>query len=141
MMMLSKSEIINALLEAGYRMTRQRRTIVDILSKRSDHPSVRTVFTEANRILPEISLATVYNTLNALVKLGVLREIEFEQSENRFDTNLSPHINLVCMVCGNIEDYLLELPVKPQKIQKEVGFVTSDYRLEYRGICKICDNK
>lgn len=138
MMILSKSEMINALQKAGYRMTRQRQTIVEILSKRSDHPSIRTIFTEVNGVLPEISLATVYNTINALVNLGVIREIEFDQSENRFDTNLSPHINLVCKMCGNIEDYLIELPIKPQKIQKEIGFETSDYHLEYRGICQSC---
>jgi len=138
MKIIPERDILDALHKAGYRMTRQRLSIVGQIAGRRDHPSVRQIFDEVNKVKPDISLATVYNTLNALVQLGLLKEIEFEESDNRFDTNLAPHINLICTLCGHIEDYGVRLPVRASKIARETGFQTFDYCLEYRGICSSC---
>ena len=139
MTVLSKEEMIHVLRRAGYRLTRQRLTIIESVTGRTDHPSVKQVYHEINGLEPDIGLSTVYNTLNTLDALGVLKEIEFEETDNRFDTNLEPHINLVCTECGEIQDYTVKLPVKTSKIVRDKGFTTSDYRLEYRGICQTCN--
>ena len=141
MNIISKQDMIEVLRNAGFRITRQRLAIVAKMAGRLDHPSVKQIFNELNASQPEISLATVYNTLNALVDLRLLKEIEFEESDNRFDTNLTPHINLICTVCGDIDDYMVKLPVRSSKLARERGFETSDYYLEYRGICNSCRTK
>jgi len=137
----SKAAIIEELKKAGYRMTRHRRAIIEIIAERKDHPSVRQVYNKIRLQSPDISLATVYNTLNMLVEMNLLKEIDFEETDNRFDTNLIPHINLVCTICGSINDFEYDLPVVPDIIRAKDGFVTKEYRLEYRGICKNCQNK
>jgi len=141
MNIISKQDMIEALRDAGFRITRQRLAIVAQMAGRLDHPSVKQMYNEINTSKPEISLATVYNTLNALVDLRLLKEIEFEESDNRFDTNLTPHINLICTVCGRIDDYMVKLPVRSSKLAREKGFETSDYCLEYRGTCNSCRTK
>ena len=137
-MNISIDDILSELKKAGYRITRHRRAIINFISGRQDHPSVRTVYNNIRMKEPGISLATVYNTLNLLVKMNLLSELEFDETDNRYDTNLSPHLNLICTKCGSIIDYNYKLPVSPDIIQSKVGFITQDYRIEYRGICKQC---
>ncbi len=85
-----------------------------------------------------MSLATVYNTLATLVELGLLKELEFEAEDNRYDTNVSPHINLVCTSCGEISDFERRPPVSSDEIRKALGFETTGIRMEYQGICARC---
>ncbi len=134
----SKDDMAAALGEAGLRVTRQRQAIIDCLAGRNDHPSARRIYRDLERADTRLSLATVYNTLATLVELGVLAEMEFEGSDNRYDTNLTPHLNLVCTGCGAIADLVSELPAEPSAVRGEVGFETTGYRLEYRGICARC---
>ena len=138
MLRQSRYEIKATLKKTGFKLTRQRIAIIEYVAERTDHPSILQIFEALHEKISGLSLATIYNTLNSLVKIGVIKEIEFGDSEKRFDTNLSPHINLLCRVCGTIEDYPSDLPLHPQKLIKETGFQTIDFRIVYRGICKSC---
>jgi Fur family peroxide stress response transcriptional regulator len=141
MLRKSKEAILKELKIAGYRITKQRHTIIEIIADRQDHPSVRQIYNKIALNNPDISLATVYNTLNMLVDMKLLKELDFEKTDNRYETNLAPHINLVCTNCGNIIDFDYDLPVGPDIIREKEGFVTKEHRMEYRGICKTCQNK
>ena len=134
----TRDHMIETLRDAGYRLTRQRVTIIDCLAGRDDHPSAREIFRGLPRSSPRSSLATVYNTLRTLVELGLIREMDFEAVDNRYDTNVGPHINLFCTVCGEITDFDRELPVSPEEIRSRLGFEAVDCRMEYRGVCARC---
>jgi len=135
---LSRDDMNAAFRKSGRRMTPQRRAIVEHLACRVDHPSARQIYNHLSPRLSSLSLATVYNTLAALVDMGLVREIEFESADNRYDTNLAPHLNLVCVRCRSILDVEQELPAAPETIRSELGFEMSDFRLEYRGLCAAC---
>ncbi len=137
----SKDDILNELKKAGYRITKHRRKIIEFIAERKDHPSVRLVFNKIKSKEPGITLSTVYNTINLLVEINVLKELEFDETDNRYDTNLTPHLNLVCTICGSITDHEYKLPVNPNIIQSKEGFVTLDYRIEYHGVCSNCQRK
>ena len=137
----SKSEIIKKLKKSGFRMTRHRQAIINFIAERHDHPSVRHIHEKIRLKDPLISLATVYNTLNMLVKMKLLKEIDFENTDNRYDTNLAPHINLICIICGSINDYKYDLPVDPDIIRAKEGFIVKESKMEYRGICSNCHKK
>jgi len=126
---------------SGRRITRQRQAVIEYLAGRVDHPSARQTFSAVNAGESRISLATVYNTLATLVELGFLKEMEFEAEDNRYDTNLSPHINLVCTVCGAITDFNRRPPVSVDEIRKSLGFETTGIRIEYQGVCASCRSK
>ena len=133
----SKEQMLRALKQAGYRITKQRIAIIDFISGRKDHPSAQRIFDETKHN-SGISIATIYNTLRALVDLDLIKEIDFEHVENRYDTDLVPHLNLVCTKCGKIEDVDFEVPVSSDEIQKNNNFNVTNYRLEYMGLCGTC---
>ena len=134
-------KIVAAVQASGRRMTRQRLAIIEYLAGRDDHPSARQVFTAVQTAESQMSLATVYNTLATLVDLGFLREMEFEAGDNRYDTNVSPHINLVCTACGDITDLDRRPPISTDEIRKALGFETIGIRMEYQGVCGTCRSK
>jgi len=115
--------------------------IIDYLEARDDHPSARQIFAEVKAGEAQISLATVYNTVATLVELGFLEELEFEAEDNRYDTNVSPHINLVCTACGVISDFDRKPPVSTDEIRRSCGFETTGIRMEYQGVCASCRSK
>jgi len=134
----SRDGMLAELKRAGFRVTRQRVAVIDFLAGRDDHPSARQVYRAVAETEAGVSLATIYNTLATLVEMGLIRELEFEGSDNRYDTNLVPHLNLVCITCGEILDVPHEVPVNIDEIRSLLGFETSDVRMEYRGLCRSC---
>lgn len=134
----TKEEMEQALRAAGCRITRQRRVILDYLASTGSHPSAREVHREVKRRVPHVSLATVYNTLGTLVRRNLLRLIDFESRDNRYDRDTGPHINLICTACGGIEDYDRGYPVPLDEVRTDAGFEVRDARMEYYGECARC---
>ena len=60
----------------GFRFTQQRRQVYDVLIQKRDHPTAEEVFIRAKKAMPDISMATVYNCLDALVQAGVARQVK-----------------------------------------------------------------
>ena len=127
-----------ALRAAGSRISSQRRAIIDYLASATSHPSARQVFNEVKMKHPDLSLATVYNTLGVLTRLGLIKVMQFDVTDNRYEPNVAPHLNLICTSCGKIEDLAQVLPVQPEEIKEKVGFEVLDSRLEYYGLCAEC---
>ena len=92
------------------RNTRQRGIILDILRESHEHPTAETVYREARRVLPNISLGTVYRNLNFLRDQGAVREIRpSEGGSSRFDRADTPHAHFHCVHCSA----LLDIPLPP----------------------------
>jgi Fe2+ or Zn2+ uptake regulation protein len=127
-----------ALRAAGCRITRQREAIVSYLASTKSHPSARQVFQETKKDCPGMSLATVYNTLEVLAKMGLIKVMDFQAMDNRHETNLAPHINLICTSCGTIQDFEERSNIHIEKAKEEFGFEVKDFRMEYYGICSEC---
>lgn len=138
-MAYSKERMVGAFREAGQRITRQREAIFEYLSRpRIGHPSARRVYEDLRADHAGISVATVYNTLGALVRLGLIKVIEFESGDNRYEINLDPHVNLICLSCRKITDLDIGPSIHVECARKELGFTVSDFRLEYYGRCADC---
>ena len=93
---------------AGLPVTAQRRTILEALVKRRDHPTAEQIYGVVSARLPDVSRATVYRTLETLGDLGLLRRVAHAGSAVRFDGNVRPHHHFHCTRCGAIEDLPLE---------------------------------
>ena len=106
-----QEQLIDALRQAGYRMTPQRMAICEVLAASDEHPTPYAVYERVHAAFPTVSLATVYNTLNALRDMGEIVEIGLGRSETHYEPNLAPHANLICLQCGRISDYE-ELPME-----------------------------
>ncbi len=135
----SKARLSEAFRSAGFRMTRQREFVFDYLSGLTDiHPSARQIYNALKDRNAGISVATVYNTLGALVRLGMIKVIEFESLDNRYELNLKAHINLVCTSCGDIRDLHSTPMIHTRCALEEMNFTVEDFRLEYYGTCASC---
>lgn len=132
---------MNGLKEKGLKLTRQRLEIIDILSNERSHPSAPDIFQKARKRVPQISMSTVYYTLNLLKTEGLIKEIEFYDMENRYEGNISNHLNLICMKCGKIQDFMEDLPIPLKSVEQKTGFKVNEMRFEYYGCCRECRGK
>ncbi len=99
------SDLLERLRGRGWRMTAQRRVVAEVLDGDHVHLTADEVHARAVTRLPEISRATVYNTLGELVSLGEVLEVSTDRRAKRYDPNAHrPHHHLVCARCGAIRD-------------------------------------
>ncbi|HNZ32347.1 MAG TPA: Fur family transcriptional regulator [Smithellaceae bacterium] len=137
--MINKEDLISQLREKGLKVTPQRLAVIDALVKsRKLHPGASLIYKEARKKTKSVSLSTVYATLKEFSENGLIKSLEFDRMENRYDANLSEHINLICKRCGAIIDYDLPTTVEPRDIVKKSGFVVTEARMEYYGYCRDC---
>jgi len=89
---------------SGLRMTRQRQEVYRLLMEEPNHPTANDVFMKVKDRLPNISLATVYNCLEALVQHDIVRQVNFERGPSRYCSNLKEHGHFHDSVTGAIHD-------------------------------------
>ncbi len=133
-----EKRLISSLREKGYKLTSQRLEIIRQLTRDTSHPAARDILRNVRKIVPRISLSTVYYTLDMMKQEGLLRELEYYDMDNRYDTNVSDHINLVCTKCKKITDFMRDLSSVPKAVEQESGFKPARMRYEYYGICRNC---
>lgn len=100
----------------GLRMTKQRREVLAVILGERDHPTANDVFARAQERMPTISLATVYNCLEALVNHGLVRQVNFERESSRYCPNLSDHCHFQDEESGKIHDVVFKDGVKLEDI-------------------------
>jgi Fe2+ or Zn2+ uptake regulation protein len=96
----------------GLRMTRQRREVLSVILDNRDHPTANDVFSRSKERMPTISLATVYNCLEALVSHKLVKQVNFERESSRYCPNLSDHCHFQDEKTGTIHDVVFKKGVK-----------------------------
>ncbi|MGW2600392.1 Fur family transcriptional regulator [Streptomyces klenkii] len=134
------SDLLERLRGRGWRLTAQRRVVAEVLDGDHVHYTADEVHARAAELLPEISRATVYNTLGELVSLGEIMEVSTDGRAKRYDPNAHhAHQHLVCSQCGTIRDVhplgdlLAGLPA-----EERFGFQVAAVEVTYRGLCPGC---
>jgi len=122
----------------GFRFTPQREHVYAVLLRKRDHPTAEEVFIRAKRDRPDISLATVYNCLDALVECGLARQVTLERGATRFCPNMREHCHFYCDQCESVFD--IELPVEPG-IALPKGYRAQRYDIAIHGRCPACAGK
>jgi Fur family peroxide stress response transcriptional regulator len=139
---MNRESMLKELREKGLKITPQRLAIIEVVVAMRDlHPSASVVYREAKKMRKSLSLSTTYATLNQLSAHGIIRTLQFDNTENRYDANLEEHINLICDGCGKILDYEASAPADPGEVEKKTGFSVTNTRLEYYGYCEECRKK
>jgi len=120
---------------AGLKMTPQRIAIVKELHGDETHPTAHELYERLLPAFPTMSFATVYNTLDALAKNGLIRTIRLG-SAVRFDPNTTAHHHAVCDACGVVVD----LPAEAPPVHAH-GFRVRTEERTYRGTCSRCSKQ
>ena len=120
-------------------MTRQRKVILDVLQQNRTHPTADKIYEIVRRILPHISLGTVYRNLEILAERGLITKLELAGTPKRFDGDIIKHYHVRCIRCHNIGDVFISPPVTTfSGNDTENGFEVLGHRLEFFGICPEC---
>ncbi|BDP40611.1 transcriptional repressor [Deinococcus aetherius] len=122
------------------RQTRQRQAVIEVLRASREHPDAAWIHGQVRGRLPHVSLGTVYRTLDALVRDGVVLTIERAGQATRYDYRHEgeDHHHAVCRGCGAIFDVDAEaMPCIPVAALPP-GFQVTEVRLEFMGLCPDC---
>ena len=135
-----QNAVVQQLRKGGVRVTPQRLAIAEAVLNSSDHPTVQQIHERVQQHFPSMTLATVYSTLGVLSRSGLIQELPFAK-QSRYESNVSPHVNLVCIGCGNIadadgsSDIILQLR---DEVSNETSFQVMWQRVDFHGWCQAC---
>ena len=144
--LFSLKDLRGKLYERGYKMTPQRKEILQIFVDHPEHLSAEDVYGLLREKESEIGLATVYRALDLLSNLGILVQIDFGDGCARYelntaDPNVHHHHHLICRKCKKViefdEDLLDELEAV---ISEKSGFKILNHEVKFFGYCKECQS-
>ena len=125
--------------EVGLVPTIQRLAVLECLCKTRQHPTADQVLSAVRRKFPSISRATVYNTLDALTKAGMILRLSVDPTVARYDADLGPHAHFRCRVCGKVYDIEVKKG-KPIDVNAD-GHLVESVRTYAYGVCASCREK
>jgi Fur family peroxide stress response transcriptional regulator len=138
-MNLTLENIQHKFRECGLKSTPQRAAIYQALVHSTAHPTAEDLFAQVSPAYPMLSLNTVYYTLSALRKAGLVQEVNIGHDRAHFDANLSPHHHVICQGCQTILDVMdprLNHLTPPSGLPKD--FEITSYQVAFRGLCGTC---
>ena len=119
------------------RNTKQRSLVLEIINNSYNHPTAYQVHEECLKVLPNISLGTIYRNLNALVNMGKIQKIDMPDNLTRYDKILR-HDHFICTNCSNVYDLNRSDISYNEYID---GNKVCNCKIIYEGICHDCLNK
>ena len=139
--MPNPSPVIEALREAGYRLTPQRMMVIQAIGHREEHLTAEAIHRRAARRYPYLDIATVYRILQLLKRLHLVTEIDPGGGSAQYElAEPNKHHHMVCRKCGTTFDlspsYLEELRVR---LVREFGFEPDLEHFAVGGVCAACN--
>jgi Fe2+ or Zn2+ uptake regulation protein len=123
----------------GRKITAQRQCIFRALEGDVTHPSAERVYEKVRSQMPNVSLKTVYQTLNDLAELGQITALDLGTGSSRFDPNIeTTHHHMVCRACGKVRDLEADFGVLEVPSGASQGFDVSSAEVIFRGLCDAC---
>ncbi len=121
------------------RMTNQREMILEELKNSNRHLSADELYEKVRRLVPRISLTTIYRNLEILTELGIVAKLQTGGRQKRFDYDVSEHDHIYCIICHRVDNISLQRERIPAIApEQQIGYTVTGYRLEFAGICPRC---
>jgi Fur family ferric uptake transcriptional regulator len=128
--------------EQGLPVTQQREAVADVVFNSSEHLSVEDIEETLKKEGERIGKATIYRTMEILVRSGLVEEHDFGEGFKRYEHLFGQqpvHEHLICTHCGKVIEFQSPEVVR---IQEEAagthGFLPTRHRLEIYGLCSTC---
>lgn len=133
-------EDVQRLREQGFRLTRQRILILDVLRQHACHLTAEEIFAKVEQLHPTIDRATVYRTLQWLHGVGLVRKIDVGKDRLEYESAEAPsHHHLICRSCGReqqIDDHVIV--VMRAHVLEHYGFDADPEHIAIFGRCADC---
>jgi Fur family peroxide stress response transcriptional regulator len=128
--------------ERGLPLTVQRRAVLEAVLERADHPTADQVLQVVQQRLPGVARATVYRTLEALARLGVIAKASLPGHPARYDRLVEAHHHFVCRECETIIDVIdKSIDTLPLPDTSRLGIEVTEFTVQLRGVCHACRAK
>ena len=126
-------------LDSNMRLTSQRQVILEELKKVKSHPTADEIYYMVRKRLPRIGLGTVYRNLDILAKLGIIRKLEVDSKQKRFDGDITPHYHIRCIKCNRVDDIFIKMDRELEKSAASCcDYKILDHHVQFSGICSKC---
>jgi Fe2+ or Zn2+ uptake regulation protein len=123
----------------GRRSTPQLAVVLDaVQSSGTEHPTAERIYERVRRILPSISLGTVYRNLQRLVQEGRIGAAQLGARSLHYDPTITPHDHFVCRECGRVEDLMDSAPEPVRRAAHHAGHDVTSHTLVLFGRCRKC---
>jgi Fe2+ or Zn2+ uptake regulation protein len=137
-----RDDVAATLHEHGYRATSQRIVIAEELERLDRHLSAEEVHAAVADRIPNVSLPTVYATLEVLEECGLVRRIAAGRDRALFDAGDPSHHHMVCRRCGRVEDLTAPAKLSPAlAAAADRGFMADGAEIVVRGLCSSCASR
>ncbi len=140
-MRVTAKKIVATLRQRGYKLTPQRREVLNVISRSQDHLTPADIYEKVHQQHPSIGLVTIYRTLAILAELGFICELHAGGSCRSYVVRRPSehHHHLICSDCGTVIDFAgCDLGELEQKLSSETGFEIESHLLEFLGRCQNC---
>ncbi len=142
-MRLTTRKVAATLRQNGYKLTPQRRAVIQAITFSQDHLTPAAIYEKVHQDHPKIGLVTIYRTLGKLTQLGLICELHAGGSCHSYTISTSEHHHhLICSNCGTVVDFNgYDLSELEQRLSLETGFHIENHLLEFTGLCQACKKK
>ena len=129
--------------KTGARVTSQRALILDIIRRGEGHLDADEIYRRARQKQPRLSLSTVYRTMQALKRLGLVEELHFDESHHHYEVKpATEHHHLVCLGCGRVIEFRYPLSRNVKRSVAEArNFKIAGTEVRINGYCPECQDK
>ncbi len=135
----SRDQTAEALRAAGYRVTTQRLLIHQTLVELGHHVGAEELLAAVSERLPNVSLPTVYASLEALEEAGLVRRVAAGRGRALYDSRPVDHHHLVCRRCGAVEDLDANVSLEGAvSSARGRGFAVDGAEVVVHGLCARC---
>lgn len=137
--MTSRGDWSARLRGAGLRSTAQRRAVLAGLDELG-HATVDQLAAHVRSSVPEVSLSTVYRTIEALEAVGLVTHTHLSHGAPTYHSvDDHPHIHVVCSCCGKVQQQPFEVARGlAQQVRERLGFQVDLTHLALHGRCSEC---
>jgi Fur family ferric uptake transcriptional regulator len=129
----------------GLKLTRARELVFrEILSTPGIHPNADEIRRRLRAKKKEIGLATIYRTLNLLVRSGLVTAVDLGEGHSHFepDWTETAHGHLICLSCGRVQEFAqANIQDAIHRIGEEKGYRLDKFSLQVFGFCRDCETK
>ena len=139
-MRLTERKVVAALKRHGYKLTPQRRAVIQAITSSQDHLTPATIYQKVRQDHPNIGLVTVYRTLEILAELELVCELHAGGICRSYTISTPQHHHhLICSNCSAVIDFTgHDLSELEQSLSKKSGFRIDSHLLEFFGLCQTC---
>lgn len=124
---------------AGYRVTRQRVAVLRVMAESPTTLSAQELWERSKRHCPELGLATVYRTLEALNTVGGVERVHAADGQGFVSCPSGDHHHVVCVSCGRVAEFeRCNLETLIPRVAEETGYQVQSHLLELAGFCPDC---